>query len=164
MTPLNKYNWNDIFTYKEGILHWKACSAPRITIGSAAGTLNNTGYIHIIYKYKQYLCHRIIWEMFNGPIPDKMIIDHIDCNKTNNKIENLRIATRNQNNHNRRMQHNNVYNVKGLDYDTHHNKWRGRIAINGKTYMKRSTSKQEIENWLIKQREILHKKFTNHGV
>ena len=44
-------------------------------------------------KQKSYLCHRIVWELFNGEIPDGMIIDHIDQNPLNNKIENLRCVT-----------------------------------------------------------------------
>lgn len=48
---------------------------------------------------KQYMryAHRVIWFLCNGDIPDKMVIDHIDRNKLNNKITNLRLITQQQN-------------------------------------------------------------------
>lgn len=41
--------------------------------------------------------HRLIWETFNGPIPDGLTIDHIDSNKQNNCLSNLRLLTREEN-------------------------------------------------------------------
>lgn len=41
--------------------------------------------------------HRLVWEAYNGPIPDKMTIDHIDGNPANNHIDNLRLVTRSDN-------------------------------------------------------------------
>jgi hypothetical protein len=62
-----------------------------------AGTFNKHKYVLINFNGKQYQAHRIIWQMLNGQIPDGMCIDHIDRNPSNNRIENLRLATRQQN-------------------------------------------------------------------
>ena len=41
--------------------------------------------------------HRLVWETFNGDIPDDLTIDHIDTNKKNNSLANLRLLTRSKN-------------------------------------------------------------------
>lgn len=64
-------------------------------------TKHHTGYlvvsIHTNRKVKQYRVHRFVWEYFNGAIPVDMIIDHIDGDKTNNALSNLRLASNKQN-------------------------------------------------------------------
>lgn len=44
--------------------------------------------------------HKLVWEAFNGPIPEGMQIDHRDGDKTNNMLENLRCVTPKENQHN----------------------------------------------------------------
>ena len=59
----------------------------------------STGY----YKnaqHKPYSLHRTVWEFHNGKIPKGYVIDHIDRDRNNNQIENLRLATSSENNHN----------------------------------------------------------------
>lgn len=60
----------------------------------------NTGYIAVTFKGKQYMAHRVIWELLNGPIPEGLVIDHINMDRADNKITNLRLATKSQNNMN----------------------------------------------------------------
>jgi hypothetical protein len=87
-------NWSDIFIYDEvtGNLLWKIDSPPNFVKGKIAGTINNTGYYRTKVFGKKYLNHRIIFAMHHGYMPK--YIDHIDRNRLNNKIENLRPATR----------------------------------------------------------------------
>lgn len=69
--------------------------------GNKVGQPNTEGYIRVRGgNGKEYRAHRVIWSLFNGEIPEGMLIDHIDGNKQNNKIDNLRLATRTQNNAN----------------------------------------------------------------
>ena len=48
-------------------------------------------------QYTQKLVHRMVWESFNGPIPDRLEINHKDLDKTNNKLDNLELTTHRQN-------------------------------------------------------------------
>ena len=53
----------------------------------------SSGYLMCSHKY----VHRIIWETFNGEIPDGYVIDHIDCDKLNNSLSNLQLVTQSEN-------------------------------------------------------------------
>ena len=66
--------------------------------GKPAGWQDPRGYWKATAKC--LYAHRIIWEMLKGPIPDGMVIDHINQDKSNNRIENLRCVTYGENNGN----------------------------------------------------------------
>lgn len=63
---------------------------------------DTSGYLHVGLRKKKVRLHRLIWEKINGKIPDGMQIDHIDCNKTNNALINLRVVDRLTNARNKR--------------------------------------------------------------
>lgn len=88
-------DFNEFYTYDDGLLISKAT-------GQILCNLDRDGYIRVRKNGKEYRAHRIIWEMFNGPIPEGLLVDHIDGDVFNNRIENLRLATRQQNNANRK--------------------------------------------------------------
>lgn len=58
---------------------------------------NIKGYINIKTKLGLKTAHRIIWETFVGEIPEGYEIDHINTNKTDNRLENLQIVTHKEN-------------------------------------------------------------------
>lgn len=58
---------------------------------------DRNGYKRITLKGKVYSIHRIIWELFNGSIPEGQIIDHIDGNRSNNALNNLRLVSQSEN-------------------------------------------------------------------
>ena len=116
--------WDKLFTYDNGDLVWKIKPSKKIKAGSVAGT-DDRGYVSIIYRGKRSRAHRIIWEMHNGAIPDGMQIDHINRVRTDNRIENLRLVTSQQNNFNRS-------GVKGFCYDVRSGKFRAQIVIDHK--------------------------------
>lgn len=62
-------------------------------------THDNHGYTRVLCAPKglSKLIHRIVWETFNGEIPDGMQIDHIDNNKMNNDISNLQLVSPQEN-------------------------------------------------------------------
>lgn len=63
-------------------------------VGKIAGSISRvSGYKQVGIDKKKYLVHRVIWTHFNGAIPDGMVVDHIDRNRRNNRIENLRLLT-----------------------------------------------------------------------
>lgn len=126
-------NWNEIFRYEDGLLFWKISPSYRIKEGAVAGNKTGNGYWQVCYKGKFYKLHRVIWEMFNPPIEGLLEIDHIDRNLNNNKLENLRLASRQLNALNRGVQSNNLLGIRGVSLDSCGKGFRSFIKENGKT-------------------------------
>ncbi len=48
-------------------------------------------------KYNRKRVHRVVWEAFNGPIPERLEINHKDLDRANNRLDNLELVTHQQN-------------------------------------------------------------------
>lgn len=76
--------------------------------------------------------HRIIWEMCNGPIPEGMMIDHINGDPWDNRITNLRLATNSQNGMNRKTPKTNTSGFKGVTFNRASGKYVAQIKVRSK--------------------------------
>lgn len=110
----------------------------------------------------KYLAHRVVWALHHGD-PGGVTIDHENTDQTNNRIENLRLATTTQQNRNTGMRRSNTSGVKGLHWCASESRWVGQIHANGKHNRKKSRHREVVERWLIEKRRELHGEFTNHG-
>ena len=61
-----------------------------------------TGYVLVGYNYTLYRANRLIWMMVTGEDPGEMFVDHINRDTSDNRMENLRLVDRSENNLNRR--------------------------------------------------------------
>jgi len=113
------------FDYFNGELYWKVVYSNRLKVGDLAGDSDGTGYRRIMMGKKHYKMHRLIWIMHNGDIPENLIVDHIDRNRKNNKIENLRVVSKSLNNVNR--------DSKGYSWDAARKKWRAQASVDNVT-------------------------------
>lgn len=154
---------HELFEYRDGKLYWKV-SRPHTTIkpGDKAGGFGKNGYLMTSINCKSFYNHRIIYMMHYGNLPK--FIDHIDGNKANNKIENLREATSSQNNRNMPKKITNTSGIKGVSWDTSSGKWRVRLRINGiDRRIGCFEDIKEAEKAIIQARNLYHGEFANHG-
>lgn len=109
-------NWHEIFSYDAatGRLLWRAGKKGRGCVeGREAGTTER-GYRCIRLLGKKTYAHRVIWEMFHGPIPEGMQIDHMNGVRSDNRIENMRLVTQQENLKNTRLRDSNTAGVPGI--------------------------------------------------
>jgi HNH endonuclease/AP2 domain len=114
-----------------GIVRWKE-NRSNMVQGSIAGCTHGSGYKVVTINSKSYKLHRVIWIMLFNQIPDGFYIDHINGNKIDNRLENLRLATNSQNQQNRPAPKNSSSGYRGVTWHKQVNKWMARICHNQK--------------------------------
>ena len=120
----------ELFHYEPdtGNLVWRFDRCANKVAGKIAGSLNN-GYFRIRIDGKGYFAHRIIWLYVYGAWPANDI-DHINGIKTDNRIFNLREATKSQNGQNQRKPQS--HNTSGyLGVSAYKGKWKATIKLSG---------------------------------
>ena len=126
--------------------------------GSIAGTINSRGYRHVRIDNKFYQAHRLIWIYINEELPSELQIDHINRDRSDNRIENLRLATGSQNNMNSCVSDRSLTGVKGLYFSTYHDSWCSEVKVNGKAFKKYS---KDVE---VAKQNLVKLKGKHHGI
>ncbi len=157
-----KYDYNKSL----GTLYWGIDSVytPK-NKGDIAGYTHYSGYRYImVNKWRVIAEHRIIWVLEWGLENQPDMLDHIDSNRSNNKIENLREANNSTNAFNSRVPINNKLGEKGVFFARDRGKYRVSITINGKkTNLGQFDTFEEAKNVSRKARKELHGEFYNPG-
>jgi hypothetical protein len=95
--------------------------------GQSGGTLNDDGYVRIMVAGRRYGAHRLAWLVTYGEWP-KGEIDHINGNRADNRIANLRDVSHSQNQRNlHRPRSDNRTGVLGVSWHAQTGKWRARL-------------------------------------
>jgi hypothetical protein len=122
------------YDYATGELTWRIRKARCIHVGDVAGNVSKrTGYRGVMVDGKYYLAHRLSWFYITGEWPRNQI-DHINRNRADNRITNLREATSSQNQMNtvsRRV--GTASGIKGVVWSKRCRKWKAQIGGQGKT-------------------------------
>lgn len=135
---MTKYkDWNlslselrESFRYdaETGNIFWRT-SGGRRRSNVPAGSKRKDGYIKIGFAGKHYPAHRLAWILFYGKFADGEI-DHIDRDRSNNRISNLRCVTRRENASNTSKSNKEV----GTTFIPRIGKWQAQTSISGKYY------------------------------
>jgi hypothetical protein len=95
-----------------------------------AGWIDETGYQKVRLNGSKYQAHRIIWKMAYNEEP-KGFVDHIDGDRSNNNLKNLRVVDHKENSKNRGKSKNNTSGFTGVSWNKKLEKWVVNIKING---------------------------------
>jgi hypothetical protein len=154
-----------LFEYRDGELFWKELVTTKTgkRIGTVAGYIHPLGYRIISVHGHQYKAHRLVFLYHHGYIPE--FIDHANGIKDDNRIENLREATKSENNRNIGTPRHNTSGIKGVSKMPRLETWRARLSINGKLFQAGGFKTKELAaEFLELWREYAHEKFANHGL
>jgi hypothetical protein len=123
-----------LFEVRDGLLIRRTAQGG-VKPGTVAGTpILRGGHISVSIGDTRYLAHRLIWALCKGEDPAPYQIDHINGNRTDNRIENLRKVTHQQNGMNRcKAQRNSRSGVVGVYPHKATGKWEASITYNGKS-------------------------------
>ncbi len=111
-----------------GLFYWLKPTSNSVKIGDKAGIKKPSGYIVMTINNTSYYAHRMAWFYVNGFIPNNPI-DHINRNKSDNRITNLRVVTNQCNMRNSNKQKNNKSGVTGVSWNKDYNKWQSNIKV-----------------------------------
>ena len=115
------------FVSNKGFATWNGKWAGKQAFTSTAVN----GYKQGKMLHRQYYAHRIIWALNYGEWPPDQV-DHINGKRTDNRIENLRLAVNAENARNRGSQLNNTSGYKGVSFYKSRGNWEANIQVNGK--------------------------------
>jgi hypothetical protein len=152
----------ELFNYQDGNLYWEKDNGSKKIKGIIAGYINKDGYRAIRYGKKLYLAHRLVYLWHKGYLPIE--IDHIDRNKQNNAIENLRECTKSENHFNRSFSRLNTSGYKNVTWNKALKKWQVGLTILGKYNYFGTYYDAEVANFVAEiMRNKYHKQFANNG-
>jgi len=116
-----------------GIFIWKKSNNGFIKEGRKAGSLNSNGYRRIQFMKNELLLHRVAYYMHYGVDPLEKLVDHINGDKADNRIKNLRLVTNQQNLFNKSsLSKRNFSGFTGVFWNKKARKWQSGIWCNVK--------------------------------
>jgi hypothetical protein len=149
----------ELFTYEDGALYWKCNRNSTVFAGDKAGSEEDRGYTRIGVDGKLYRLHRLIYLFHYGEHPK--IVDHIDCDVRNNRIENLRAVNSAQSAQNTKFRGGSS-GIKNVFKNG--NLWTVRMNVAGKfKYFGAFKDIELAELVAIEARNKFHGKYANHG-
>ena len=133
-------------------------------VGSKAGCPNGpNGYVRITIGLTPYFAHKLAWLYVYGGWPKEQL-DHINHDKIDNRIANLREVSNRQNHLNKPLSKNSSTGFLGVSFHKRANKYEARIKVNGKSLYLGSFTTPEEAYAARKSADCKHGFHPNHGL
>lgn len=158
---LTQQRLKEVAVYKDGSF-FRRISRPGFKKGSLMGTVGAKGYLTATIDGKTYKQHRLVWLYFNGSFPEGQI-DHINQDKADNRISNLRVVTNLENCRNKGKSKANTSGVTGAYLDKRTSRWRAIICIEGKNKNLGFYASKKEAATARKEAEVKYGFHENHG-
>jgi len=152
----------ELFDYRDGQLYWRQKANKRHAIIREAGTINNLGYRVVTINGKKIHAHRLVWLWHGKDLPEQ--VDHINGDRADNRIENLRAADYVTNAYNSRLKSDNTSGIKGVSWCNTYQRWVVQLYAAGKKISGRFKTKSEAATFASAKRKELHGEFACEGV
>ena len=133
MSDLTQARLKELLEYDPdtGLFRWRTARPNGVKPGQFAGSKQLQGYIHIWVDGVPHKAHRVAWLYVYGELPSTDI-GHIDGNRANNRIGNLRQTNNSQNIANSKRRVDNTSGIKGVSFFAPRQRWRARIRHQGR--------------------------------
>jgi hypothetical protein len=125
----------DYITYnpETGVMTWKKVLGNRTRAGAQCGAnVDSKKYGRVCFDGRHYRAHRVAWALFYKELPPEQI-DHINGNRLDNRIANLRAANNAENSRNAQRGKNNTSGVVGVTWHRAAKKWVAQLMFNRRT-------------------------------
>ena len=154
----------ELFSYNETTGYFTRLTSVKgrySSAGSIAGCIEQNGYRSISIDNKRIKAHKLVFLYTQGVIP--AMVDHIDGNKDNNSLSNLRIVTADQNQKNRKLGCNNISGISGVRWLSKSRKWQADIRVNNQFIYLGRWENKEAAIQARKEAELKYGFHENHG-
>lgn len=157
---LTQEKLKELFWYHAdtGNFYWRKALTPRMKPWDKAGSIDGQGYVQIKVCSKVKQAHRLAYLYAYGHLPKQ--VGHINGNKSDNRIENLRSADNSKNSMNKGIQSNNTSGFKGVTFHKGTGKFHAKICVEGiRKSLGYFKTAEEASNAYIKAAGELHGQF-----
>lgn len=133
MNKLTHARLTELLNYNPdtGVFTWRVYRGRTAKAGFVAGKLHSSGYRNIKIDGRHYQAARLAWMYVHGDFPIGEM-DHINRSRDDNRITNLRIASRRENSINRGISSRNTSGSIGVTLHKPSGKWMVKIKVNGR--------------------------------